>query len=329
MTNYNFKDKIILVTGVGSIGSSIVHKLTAHNPKQIRCFDMSEYSLYKLQSSLKKHKNIRYLLGDIRDKDRLARSFAGADCVIHAAALKHVSFCEYNPDEAYKTNVVGTQNIVDLAREYNLDHALLISTDKAVEPTTVMGTTKLLAEKLFINAPEFSVDNKTKFTVVRFGNVFGSAGSVVETFWNKINNKEKITISNLDLIRYFMSIDQAASLVINSLLVSKGKQIFILKMKKVKIVDLAKRINFKIYGHDNLQYSVGQLLPGEKLDEDLISNFEKQFVDEMGDYYVVTPFVNTPHYKASKPVSFSSAESDMLSIQELDLLIDEWCANSG
>ena len=327
--SYSFKNKIILVTGVGSIGSSIVRKLVEHKPKQIRCFDMSEYSLYKLQNDLKKHDNIRYLVGDIRDKDRLSRSFVDVDCVIHAAALKHVSFCEYNPDEAYKTNILGTQNIVDLAREHNLEHALLISTDKAVQPTTVMGTTKLLAEKLFINAPEHSNSNKTKFTVVRFGNVFGSAGSVVETFWKKIKNKQQVSVSDLRLVRYFMSIDQAASLVINSIFISKGKQIFILKMKKAKIIDLAKRINFSLHGNEKVDHKVGALLPGEKLDESLCSEFEKTHLQETEQYYIISPWINEPHYKQKTQSQQVEFKDEMLSDLELDSLINEWRTKNG
>jgi len=228
----SFRNKIILVTGAGSIGSAIIKKLLSFNTKQIRCYDISEYSLYKLQTFLPKSvSNIRYLIGDVRDKERLSRAMKDADCVIHTAALKHVSFCEYNPDEAYKTNVIGSQNVVDLAREHNVDHAILISTDKAVEPTTVMGTTKLLAEKLFIKAPEYSLNNKTKFTVVRFGNVFGSAGSAVETFYGKIKNGKKIQICHPEVIRYFMSLGQAASLVLAAMPISNGREIFILKMK--------------------------------------------------------------------------------------------------
>ena len=178
-----FSKKIILVTGgTGSIGSEIVRKLLHYNPKQIRVFSRDESKHYFLQQELddiKGRAEIRYLIGDIRDRERLDKAFFNVDIVFHAAALKHVTYCEYNPFEAIKTNVNGTQNVIDSALKYNVDKVVAISTDKAVYPNTIMGITKLLAERMIIGTQNYLGDARTKFAVVRFGNVINFRGSVL------------------------------------------------------------------------------------------------------------------------------------------------------
>ena len=218
----SFKNKIVLVTGAGgSIGSEICQKLLSLEVHRLKCFDISEYSLYRLSQKIENDDRARFLIGDVRDKERLERAVADADIVIHAAALKHVKFCEFNPDEAFKTNVNGTQNLVDACRKLDVKHAILISTDKAARPQSVMGTTKSLAEKIFINAPERSSRNNTKFTAVRFGNVFGTAGSVIETFYRQIATNTKITITDEDISRYFISVSDACDLVSKEMMPKK------------------------------------------------------------------------------------------------------------
>ena len=181
-----FGGKIILVTGgTGSIGSQIVRKLLPYKPKQIRVFSRDESKHYFLQQELDEIRgktDIRYLIGDIRDKERLDKAFFQADIVFHAAALKHVPYCEYNPFEAIKTNVNGTQNIIDSALKQNVDKVIAVSTDKAVYPNTIMGVTKLLAERMLVGAQSYLGNARTKFSVVRFGYVINSRGSVIPTW---------------------------------------------------------------------------------------------------------------------------------------------------
>ena len=322
MINNVFKNKVVLVTGAGgSIGSELCTRLLQLGVHRLKCYDISEYSLYRLAQRTDDDPRIRYLLGDVRDRERLERAVASSDFVIHTAALKHVKYCEFNPDEAIKTNVVGTQNVVDACRKHGVSHCLLISTDKAVNPTSVMGTTKLLAEKIFINAPERNSkdsSNKTKFTVVRFGNVFGSAGSVVETFYKQISSGKKITLTNEDISRYFMSIKTACDLVLDCINLSKGERetpVFILKMKKLKIKDIAERMNTALQKTVKLQYEITGLNRGEKFDESLFTDFESQFMKEEGEYLVVT--------KHKQSADFS-IEENFMSRKAVDVLINEW-----
>jgi len=312
-----FENKNILVTGAGgSIGSEICKTLLSMNVKQIKCFDNSEYALYRLSKKLDDIK-LRYLIGDVRDKERLERAVTDSDIVVHAAALKHVYFCEFNPDEAYKTNVLGTQNIIDACRKHNPDHCILISTDKAVNPTSVMGTTKLLAEKLFINAPERG-KNKTKFTVVRFGNVFGSAGSVIETFYNQIKKNKKITLTEMNISRYFMPISDACQLVLRCVCETQGENytpIFILKMKKAKIKQIAERMNHKIKGNSNVDIEIIGLQNGEKTNEKLFTDHESSYMAEIKNYFVIT---KNKHYNKI------NINDNFMCNKEIDDLIDGW-----
>ena len=312
-----FKNKNILVTGAGgSIGTEICKTLLTMDIEQVKCFDNSEYSLYRLSKKLDDPR-LRYLIGDVRDKERLDRAVTDADIVIHAAALKHVYFCEFNPDEAYKTNVLGTQNIIDVCRKHNPEHCILISTDKSVNPSSVMGTTKLLAEKLFINAPERG-NNNTSFTVVRFGNVFGSAGSVIETFYNQIKNKKQITLTEMNISRYFMSISEACRLVLNCVSETRGNyatSIFILKMKKAKIKRIAERLNFILNGKASVDFKIIGLQNGEKIDEKLFTDLEYSNIIEMKDYYVIS---NNKNYNKT------SIPNEFMNDKEIDELINAW-----
>ncbi|MFH1400763.1 MAG: polysaccharide biosynthesis protein, partial [Nanoarchaeota archaeon] len=190
-----YQDKTILVTGgIGSIGGEIVAQILTYQPKQLRILDTRETEIFNLQNTLKHHPNIRFLVGDVRDKDRMIHACKGVDIMFHAAALKHVGSCEYNPAEAVKTNVLGTQNAIDAALANNVDRFIMISTDKAVSPTTTMGATKLVAERLTLNAHLSSPH--TKFSCVRFGNVLNSRGSVIPLFVEQILKKQPITITH-------------------------------------------------------------------------------------------------------------------------------------
>jgi len=325
----NFRGQTVLVTGAGgSIGSQLCKQIIKSNVKVLKAFDISEYNLHKLGQSLHSSK-IRLLVGNVRDKERLSRAVAGSDIIIHAAALKHVPICEYNPDEAFKTNVQGSQNIVDLARLHNVRKSILISTDKAANPSSVMGTTKLLAEKMFLNAPAIP-ENDAKFYVVRFGNVFGSAGSVVEIFYNRLKKNQPISITHKEVSRYFMSVEQACKLILTTLEISEGNETFILKMSKAKILNVAKRICYILRKNEKFSWTETGLLPGEKLDEILMTHQEKMICTETDNFYIIKHGRNVPHHHDHLNLSLKNKDviSDhYMSYEELDEMILSWIKN--
>jgi len=238
------KGKKILVTGgTGSIGSEIVRQLIKYRPRTIRIFARHEEKHYNLMHELGRGSNgcqLRFIVGDVRDKDRLRMAMDGIDIVFHAAALKQVPMCEDNPFEAVKTNILGTQNIIDLAFDFNIEKVIAISTDKAVNPTSVMGASKLMAEKLILASYYYQGKKQTKFSCVRFGNVLGSAGSILPLFKKQIRDKNYITITNPKMTRFVMSIPQAVILVLDAFRLMRGQEIFVLKMPAVLLSDLAK-----------------------------------------------------------------------------------------
>lgn len=291
-----FNGKTILVTGgTGSIGSEIVRQLLKYKPKQIRVYSRDEFKQFNLQNELNNLPIgfISYLIGDVRDKERLMMACEGVDIIFHAAALKHVPFCEYNPFEAVKTNVLGTQNVAECARNQNVENVVAISTDKAASPINTMGATKLLAEKIILNAQNYVGYRKTKYTVVRFGNVLGSRGSVVPLFIEQIKKYKEITLTDPQMTRFLISIPQAVNLVFKACVISKGKDLFILKMPVVNLLDLAEvmiDILSKKYGYKNGQIKVKIIgkRKGEKKYEILISEEESNYIYENGDMFCLT-----------------------------------------
>lgn len=313
-----FKDKKILVTGgTGSIGSEIVRNLLKYQPKQIRILSRDEFKQFIFQQEFRGLPlgKVTFLLGDIRDKDRMMLAMDGIDIVFHTAALKHVPHCEYNPFEAVKTNVLGTQNVVDAARYYNIEKLIGISTDKAASPVSTMGATKLLAEKLIISAEEYKGNKRTVFSTVRFGNVFGSRGSVIPLFIEQILKYKEITVTEPEMTRFIISIPDAINLVFKAAVNAKGGEVFILKMRVLKLIDLVEclidvlsqkfnfnknLVNIKIIGRRR----------GEKSYETLISEEESEYVfenDEM--YYLMNPD-NTNIKDSFKKAGIKSYRSD-------------------
>lgn len=282
MKNY-FENKIILVTGgCGSIGSEIVRQLLKFKPKAIRIFDNDEANQFKLAQELKSNK-IRSLIGDVRDYERVMRAMNDVDIVFHAAALKHVPLCEYNPFEAVNTNVIGTKNLVNAAIHNQIDIFVGISTDKAVNPINTMGATKLLSEKIITNAPIGTW--QVKFCCVRFGNVLNSVGSVIPIFKEQIKKGGPITITHNEMTRFFMSLKEAVSLVIKSAEIVKGGETFILKMPALKVLDLAKVMVEELapkYGFEpkKIVFKTIGVRPGEKIHEALMSNEEAPYMVE-------------------------------------------------
>lgn len=286
-----YKDKNILVTGgCGSIGSEIVRQLLAFKPRMIKVFDQNENALFNLNHELNNHNNIRYLIGSIRDKDRLKKAIKNVNIVFHAAALKHVPLCEHNPNEAIMTNVIGTQNLIDVSREENIDNFISISTDKAVNPINTMGATKLLSEKLVLNG--IMGGQNTKFSCVRFGNVINTNGSVIPTFEKQIKKGGPITITSEKMTRFFMSISQAVHLVLIAAKETRGNEIFIFKMPALKIIDLAEvliEILAPKYNYlpENIKIEIIGIRPGEKLHEALITEEESFHAISTKDMFIL------------------------------------------
>lgn len=298
-----FKNKKILVTGgTGFIGSEIVRKLLQYDPDVVRILSNDEDSMFRLIQELGEGDNKRFLIGDIRDKERLFLAMEDIDIVYHAAALKHVPLCEYNPFEAIKTNVYGTQNVIDAALNSGVEKVISISTDKAVNPVNTMGATKLLSEKLIIDANYYKGVRKTVFSCVRFGNVLFSRGSVIPLFEEQIRQKKPITITDPEMTRFMMSISNTIDLVFKASLLAKGGEIFILKMPVVKmgdLIDVIIEVYAQKYGYRTTEVKrtfIG-LRPGEKKYEELLTESETRKVFETEDMLIIPPQLDFPDMK--------------------------------
>lgn len=256
ISNYLKGKKILVTGGTGSIGSEIVRQLLNHDPGVVRVLSNDEACLYELQQEMKGSMKLRFLLGDIRDIERLKIAMENIDIVFHAAALKHVPLCEYNPMEAIHTNILGTDNVIKAAIYNNIEQCIFISTDKAVNPTGVMGATKMLAERL-VTLANSHMSTNTKFSVVRFGNVLESRGSIIPLIRKQIINGGPITITDPAMTRFIMSISQAVGLVFRAAVLSRGGEIFVLKMHAVRIMDL-------------IEVMIEETAPGCGLDPDAI-----------------------------------------------------------
>lgn len=302
-----YYNKVILVTGgVGSIGSQLVKSLLTYQPKSLIIMDNNETGLFDLSQELKSD-IIQIVIGDIRDSERMMIVMTGVEIVFHAAALKHVPLCEFNPYEAVKTNILGTQNVLNAAILNHVQKVIMISTDKAVDPVNTMGATKYLAERLTIAANNHQKNEGTVFSVVRFGNVLNSRGSIIPIFMQQIEKNHPLTITDPDMTRFVMTIPQAAELVIKAGVLAKGMEIFILKMPVLKIIDLANVMLHKFapkYAYDiehNPMKIIGKRV-GEKLYEELMTVEESAFAFENGDMFIVYP----PHmYDVKKKYDFT------------------------
>ncbi len=283
-----FNDKTILITGgTGSFGKKFTELLLKrYKPKKIIIYSRDEFKQFEM-SKIFNDKCMRYFIGDVRDKERLKRAFEDVDYVVHAAALKQVPAAEYNPMEAIKTNVLGANNIIDAALDSGVERVIALSTDKAVNPINLYGATKLAADKLFIAANKMKGKRDIKFSVVRYGNVMASRGSVIPFFMKLTKEGAKeLPITHLEMTRFWITLEEAAEFVMNSFKTMKGGEIFVPKIPSMRIVDLAKAINpdakFKIIG----------IRPGEKLHETLISIDESYNTIEFKNYYAIQPSID-------------------------------------
>jgi len=285
-----FANKVILVTGgTGSIGSEIVRQLLSTSAAQVRIYSRDEHKQHELKQELPKDNRLRFLIGDVRDRDRLDFAFQNVDIVFHAAALKHVPVCEYNPFEALKTNVVGTQNIIDVARKHDIEKMIAVSTDKAVNPESVLGASKLMMERLVTAANLAAGSTRTRYTCVRFGNVIGSRGSVWHLWRKQIEAGGPVTVTHRAMQRYFMEIPEAVQLIFDATRLMQGGEIFVLKMKKRKMVDFVQDLIKKYAEGKKIKLVFTGLRAGEKLDEALFTSDEASHMQETKTLYIITP----------------------------------------
>lgn len=283
--------KTILITGgTGSFGQKFVETiLQKYNPKKVIIYSRDEFKQdlmkkYFIQYYPDKAHLLRFFLGDVRDKDRLYRAFVGVDYVVHAAALKQVPSCEYNPFEAIKTNIHGAQNIIDAAIDRGIKKVVALSTDKAVNPINLYGATKLVSDKLFISANAYSGENGTVFSVVRYGNVAGSRGSVIPYFKSLIDQgKKELPITDFEMTRFWITLDQGVDLVLKAIKESKGGEIYISKIPSFRIIDLAKAML-----DDAKLVEVG-IREGEKLHEIMITKDDSRSTYEYENHYIIYP----------------------------------------
>ena len=268
-----FKGKKILITGgTGSLGQSLTKRLLETDADTIRIFSRNESKQVEMESKFDDGR-LRFLIGDIRDKERLVTAFEDIDIVFHTAALKHVPVIEYNPFEAIKTNVFGSQNVIDASLSQDVEKVICIGTDKAVSPLNTYGATKLLMEKLFVSAGDTGNEerHKTSFLALRYGNVVGSSGSVIPKFIKMINEGKKITITDSEMTRFSITMDQALDFIIDCTLNGKSSEIYVPKLKSYSIMDVKDAL-FDLLGKTD--FNVVGIRPGEKLHEILINSEE-------------------------------------------------------
>lgn len=327
-----FNNKIILVTGgTGSFGKTFIKYILDNcKPESIRVFSRDELKQWNMKRAFANHKQaskLRFLIGDVKDSERLNRACHSVDILVHAAALKQVPVCENDPIEAIKTNIFGAINVIDAALNNNIPEVIALSTDKASQPINLYGATKLCSDKLFIQANSYRGRLKSKFSVVRYGNVMGSRGSVIPLFYQQ-KLEGVITITDENMTRFWISLPEAVQFVVNSLQIMQGGELFIPKIPSMTLKDLAKAIapeaDIKIIG----------LRPGEKMHESLISQDESLNTYDLGDCYMLAPLNLATwdnNYKYPKKIavpngfSYSSENnSQVLTVNQMKKLLKKF-----
>ncbi|MEQ8189549.1 MAG: UDP-N-acetylglucosamine 4,6-dehydratase (inverting) [Candidatus Eremiobacterota bacterium] len=280
-----FNDKIILLTGgTGSFGQKFTEiMLEKYTPKIIRIFSRDELKQWEMQEKFNNNRNLRFFIGDIRDKDRLDRAMDDVDIVVHAAALKQVPACEYNPFEAVKTNILGAENIIDIAIEHNVSKVMALSTDKAVSPINLYGATKLCMERLFIASNSYvGAKRQTRMSCVRYGNVVGSRGSVIPLFKEQ-RNKGKITITHESMTRFWINLEYGVEFVINCIDMMHGGEVFVPKIPSMRVIDMAEVIA------PGCDIELTGIRPGEKINECLLTEDEARHTIAFDDFFIIEP----------------------------------------
>lgn len=323
-------DKTILITGgTGSFGGAFTRYILEHySPKKIIIYSRDEYKQFLMIENFKKYRNIlRFFIGDVRDRDRLYRAFAGVDYVIHAAALKQVPACEYNPIEAVKTNINGAMNIIEAALDCGVKKVVALSTDKAVNPINLYGGTKLVSDKLFVSANAYAGKKDVSFSVVRYGNVAGSRGSVIPFFRNIASRGEtELPITDYRMTRFWISLEQGVELVIKALEETKGGETFISKIPSFKVTDLAQAI---LPGCSMPEVGIRE---GEKLHEIMVTREDSANTYEYEKHFIIYPHMEWWNPDKIQPggkrieqgFEYSSeTNTDWLGIEELRELLKQ------
>jgi UDP-N-acetylglucosamine 4,6-dehydratase len=321
-----FENKTILVTGgTGSFGNSFVPlTLDKFNPKKIIVYSRDEMKQWSMSQKINDSR-VRYFIGDVRDKDRLYRALDGVDFVVHAAATKIVPTAEYNPFECIKTNIIGAMNLIDACIDKNVESVVALSTDKASSPINLYGASKLASDKLFIAGNSYSAGKQTVFSVVRYGNVMGSRGSVIP-FFMSLEDNQPVPITDKRMTRFMIGLDQAVELVWQAFEDAKGGEIYVRKIPSMSICDIAKAVS------PNKEQELIGIRPGEKLHEQMIGEEDALFTYEYDDYYKILPAINSwdsdPERidggkKVSEDFIYSSeSNSEWMTVNELEHWIE-------
>ncbi len=316
---------VLITGGTGSLGKALIDYLIRNTKvRRIAIYSRDELKQHNLRNEIGEDERLRWFIGDIRDLERLKRALHGVDFVIHAAALKQVDTGEYNPMEYIKTNVLGSQNVIDASIEAGVKKVVALSTDKASSPINLYGATKLTADKLFVAANNYSHSYGTTFSVVRYGNVMGSRGSVIP-FWKSLaDSGQPLPITDLRMTRFWISIDQAVQFVMNSLEMMQGGELYVPRIPSMRITDLAAAVA----PHANL-VEVG-MRPGEKLHEEMISADDSRRTFLTEDRYVVTPvvaewgYVNPSGKPMNEGVAYRSDSNDLwMSKEDIRVFLNE------
>lgn len=338
--NYNLKlnnkdidneinNKNILITGgTGSFGKQILNKLLEFNPNEICIFSRDENKQYDMRDSYKNYKNINFQIGDIRNLQRVKEVSKNKDIIFHAAALKQVPNCEEIPYEAVLTNIVGAENIKIASLENNVQSVISISTDKAVKPVNVMGMTKAIQERIFLNSKQ---NFNTKFVCVRYGNILGSRGSILHLFYKYINENKPIPITDMEMTRFQLTLKEAINLVILSLIKGSNGDLFVKKMRSSKVYDFARVFSTEITNNEKYPLETIGIRPGEKIHEILISEEEINRTIEFDNYFIIKNYniENKKHNTLEK--EYSSNNKNLLSYNEIKniLIEDNWLLENG
>lgn len=315
-------EKIVLLTGgTGSFGWAFIEKVLAESTALIRVFSRDEYKQAQVRDRYGEER-IRYMVGDVRNRERLLRAAGGADVIVHAAAMKHVSACEYNPFEAVQTNVIGAENVVSAAIDAGVPQVVALSTDKAVNPINLYGATKLCAEKIIVQGNAYAAAGPTRLCCVRYGNVVGSRGSVLPLFLSQ-RNKGELQITDERMTRFWITLEQSVDLVLYAVRHGGGGEIFVPRIPSMRVVDLAEAVA------PGMPRSLIGIRPGEKLHEVLLTADEARHTVQCDDVYVVLPehrSWSTVAWEEGKPVEdgfvYSSGDNGpFLSVEQLRAMI--------
>ena len=323
------KKSILITGGTGSFGKQFIKTILKNYPEieRVIVFSRDEFKQFNMSNmpEFKDQPKLRFFIGDVRDKERLYRAFTDVDIVIHAAALKQVPSCEYNPFEAVKTNIIGAQNVINAAIDKNVEKVIALSTDKACAPINLYGATKLCSDKLFIAGNVYSGKSPTKFSVVRYGNVAGSRGSVIPFFKNLVeNNNTTLPITDLRMTRFWLKLEDAVDMVLHALKIMQGGELFVKKTPSMKITELAKAIT-----NDAQLQEVG-IRPGEKIHEVMITKEDAQYTYEFDSHYIIKPSIlseKNPNFTGKKVAPdfeyHSGNNSQWLTTEQMKTMINK------